>query len=111
MPAVLADVIRKAPLTDEKVAFAWRTAVGPAFERVTTARLDATGVLHVTAADAQRETDELAALIDVRAFTAQERAWHKQLDAAMLEAIREAQAAGEIHTADEALALARRLHA
>ena len=30
MPAVVAEVIRKAPLTDEKVAFAWRLAVGPA---------------------------------------------------------------------------------
>ena len=29
MPAVVAEVIRKAPLTDEKVAFAWRLAVGP----------------------------------------------------------------------------------
>src|SRR5690242_14934150 len=36
-----------------------------------------------TAAEAQRETDELAALTDVRAFTVQERAWHKQLDAAV----------------------------
>ena len=30
MPAVVAEVVRKAPLTDEKVAFAWRLAVGPA---------------------------------------------------------------------------------
>jgi hypothetical protein len=52
IPSVLAEVIRKAPLCDEKVTFAWRAAAGPAFERVTTVRLDADGVLHVTAADA-----------------------------------------------------------
>jgi len=52
IPSVLADVIRKAPLCDEKVTFAWRSVVGPAFERVTTVRLDADGVLHVTAVDA-----------------------------------------------------------
>jgi predicted nucleic acid-binding Zn ribbon protein len=51
IPAVLADVIRKAPLCDEKVEFAWRSAVGPVIQRVTRVRLDAEGVLHVTTAD------------------------------------------------------------
>jgi hypothetical protein len=49
IPAVLAEVIRKAPLCDEKVAFAWNDAVGEALARVTSVRLDRTGVLHVTA--------------------------------------------------------------
>jgi hypothetical protein len=49
MPAVLAEVIRKAPLTDEKVAFAWRLAVGPAVDNATRVRLSSTGTLHVTA--------------------------------------------------------------
>ena len=49
MPAVLADVIRKAPLTDEKVAFAWRLAVGPAVGKATTVRLSANGTLYVKA--------------------------------------------------------------
>ena len=49
MPAVLADVIRKAPLTDEKVAFAWRLAVGPAIDKATTVRLAANGTLYVKA--------------------------------------------------------------
>ncbi len=49
IPAVLSDVIRKAPFCPEKVAFAWRAAVGPAVERMTTVRLDQHGVLHVTA--------------------------------------------------------------
>jgi predicted nucleic acid-binding Zn ribbon protein len=52
IPAVLAEVIRKAPLCPEKVEFAWRAAVGSAIDRVTTVRLDDAGVLHVKAADA-----------------------------------------------------------
>lgn len=53
IPAVLAEIIRKAPLCPEKVAFAWRAAVGPAVDRVTHAALGDDGVLRVTAADAQ----------------------------------------------------------
>lgn len=49
MPAVVAEVIRKAPLTDEKVAFAWRLAVGPALGKATTVRLGANGTLYVKA--------------------------------------------------------------
>jgi hypothetical protein len=49
MPAVLADVIRKAPLTDEKVAFAWRLAVGPAVDKATRVRLASNGTLYVKA--------------------------------------------------------------
>jgi hypothetical protein len=52
IPAVLAEVIRKAPLCAEKVEFAWRSAVGAAMHRVTQVHLDDAGVLHVTAADA-----------------------------------------------------------
>jgi hypothetical protein len=47
MPAVVAEVIRKAPLTDEKVAFAWRLAVGPAVAKATSVRLGANGILYV----------------------------------------------------------------
>ena len=49
MPAVVAEVIRKAPLTDEKVAFAWRLAVGPAVGKATTVRLASNGTLYVKA--------------------------------------------------------------
>lgn len=49
MPAVLAEVIRKAPLTDDKVAFAWRLAVGPTLDKATTVRLGASGTLYVSA--------------------------------------------------------------
>ena len=60
----LAAVLRKAPLTPEKVAFAWRTAVGPAMDRVT--RIELRGaVLHVRTKDAawQREVERSAGLI------------------------------------------------
>jgi predicted nucleic acid-binding Zn ribbon protein len=49
MPGVVAEVVRKAPLTDAKVAFAWRLTVGPALAKATSVRLDADGTLHVTA--------------------------------------------------------------
>ena len=58
MPAVLADVIRKAPLTDEKVAFAWRLAVGPAVDKATTVRLSDNGTLYVKS-DAQAWNDAI----------------------------------------------------
>jgi hypothetical protein len=49
IPGVVAEVIRRAPLTDEKVTFAWRLAVGPAVDKATRVRLDADGTLHVSA--------------------------------------------------------------
>ena len=49
MPAVVAAIVRKAPLTDEKVTFAWRLAVGPAIGKATTVRLGSNGTLHVSA--------------------------------------------------------------
>lgn len=52
LPGVLADVIRKAPLTHEKVAFAWRVAVGAEVAKATDVRLSEEGVLEVTAIDA-----------------------------------------------------------
>ena len=65
IPAVLAEVIRKAPLCPEKVDFAWRSAVGPNVARVTSVRLDDAGVLHVRAADSQwaREVKRSSRLI------------------------------------------------
>lgn len=49
LPAIVAEVIRKAPMTDEKVAFAWRLAVGPAVGNATTVRLAPNGTLYVKA--------------------------------------------------------------
>ncbi|MSO83776.1 MAG: DUF721 domain-containing protein [Acidobacteria bacterium] len=67
MPEALAMVLRKAPLTPEKVAFAWRTAVGPAVDRVTTVELRGR-VLHVRVKDAawQPEVERSAYLIRTR---------------------------------------------
>jgi hypothetical protein len=67
MPGVLAELLRKAPLTPEKVAFAWRSAVGPAVDKATAVDLR-NGILHVKARDAswQREVERSAGLIRSR---------------------------------------------
>lgn len=67
MPGALTEILRRAPLTPEKVAFSWRTAVGPAVDKVTTVALH-NGVLYVRARDAswQREIERSAALIRSR---------------------------------------------
>jgi predicted nucleic acid-binding Zn ribbon protein len=57
IPAVLAEVLRKAPLTAEKVEFAWRAAVGAAVARSTSVSLDADGVLHVTSVESHWTTE------------------------------------------------------
>jgi Dna[CI] antecedent DciA-like protein len=40
VPAAVAEILRAAPLSDGKVTFAWRAAVGPALERVTAVKLE-----------------------------------------------------------------------
>ena len=67
MPDVVASVLRKAPLTPEKVAFAWRSAVGPAVDAVTSVEL-CDGVLRVRARDQAwtKEVQRSAALIQAR---------------------------------------------
>lgn len=67
MPAALAEILRKAPLTPEKVAFAWRSAVGAAMDKATSIELR-NGVLYVRARDAswQREVERSAGLIRSR---------------------------------------------
>lgn len=67
MSDALASVLRKAPLSDDKVAFAWRTAVGASVARATSVRLDGY-TLRVRVKDAQwqREIERSAALIRAR---------------------------------------------
>jgi hypothetical protein len=67
MPDALAEILSRAPLTEEKVAFAWRAAVGPAVHRVTSIVLRQR-VLHVRARDAswQREIERSSAVIRAR---------------------------------------------
>jgi hypothetical protein len=67
MPDVLASVLRKAPLSPEKVAFAWRGAVGPAVDAVTSVDLR-DGVLIVRTRDQawKKEVQRSMALIQAR---------------------------------------------
>jgi predicted nucleic acid-binding Zn ribbon protein len=52
VPAALAHLLRGAPLSDGKVTFAWRAAVGPALERATAVKLEG-DVLIVETSSAQ----------------------------------------------------------
>jgi hypothetical protein len=67
MPDALAAAVRKAPLTPEKIAFAWRVTVGPALDRATKVELR-DKELHVRVLDAswQREVERAAGLIRTR---------------------------------------------
>ena len=49
VPAALRELLRMAPLSDGKVAFAWKAAVGPALERATDVRLEAGTLIVETA--------------------------------------------------------------
>lgn len=71
VPDAVADIIRKAPLSAEKVAFAWRSVVGPAISQATSVSWDDDGVLRVKTKDAawQREVERSAALIRSRLET------------------------------------------
>jgi len=40
VPGAVIELLKAAPLSDGKVGFAWRAAVGPALERVTTVKLE-----------------------------------------------------------------------
>jgi predicted nucleic acid-binding Zn ribbon protein len=51
--AALAPAVRQAPLTPEKVEFAWRAASGAAIARVTRVALGDDGVLRVSGDDPQ----------------------------------------------------------
>ena len=64
MPGALVELLRQAPLSNGKVEFAWRAAVGPALERVTAVRLEG-HVLLVEASGAQwtREVSRASGLI------------------------------------------------
>jgi hypothetical protein len=71
IPRVLAQIVRPAPLCQEKVEFAWRMAVGPAIGRVSSVRLDADGRIRVTVPDGRwrREVQRSIGLITNRLET------------------------------------------
>jgi predicted nucleic acid-binding Zn ribbon protein len=56
--AAIASIVRPAPLSAEKVLFAWRLAVGPALARATRVTLSDTGAVEA-AVDTQHWGDEL----------------------------------------------------
>jgi predicted nucleic acid-binding Zn ribbon protein len=64
LPDTLSEIVRRQPLTQAKVDFAWRTAVGPALARVSSARLDRDGALRVRTDD-DRWTREIERAGDV----------------------------------------------
>ena len=67
MPEALASVLRRAPLTPEKVAFAWRTAVGAAVDRATSVELRGSTLVVVVNSDEWRhEISRSLALIRSR---------------------------------------------
>ena len=70
MPSALAVILRNAPLTPEKVAFAWRAAVGPAVDKATSVELQGE-VLRVRAKDGtwRREVERSSPLILARLQT------------------------------------------
>jgi predicted nucleic acid-binding Zn ribbon protein len=57
LPKVLAHAVRQAPLTPEKVEFAWRAATGAAIAKASTVSLGDAGLLTVTSTDARWATE------------------------------------------------------
>jgi hypothetical protein len=67
MPAALASTLRRAPLTPDKVAFAWRSAVGAAVDRASVVELrGATLVVAVKSDEWRQEIARSSALIRSR---------------------------------------------
>ena len=67
VPGALRHLLRDAPLSDGKVAFAWTATVGPALARATRVKLEG-GVLYVDATSAEwaREVKRSSAVIVAR---------------------------------------------
>ena len=70
VPAALRELLHTAPLSDGKVTFAWKAAVGPALERATDVKLEA-GTLIVETAGPQwtREVKRSSGVILTRIKT------------------------------------------
>ena len=70
LPGALVELLRDAPLSPGKVTFAWRAAVGPALERVTSARLEGRAlVVEAESAQWAREVSRSAGVILTRVKT------------------------------------------
>lgn len=70
-PAVIADLLRGQPLSQHKIDFAWRVAVGSALARATDVVLRDDGTLDVRASSQhwRREVDRSRGLITTRLAT------------------------------------------
>jgi hypothetical protein len=66
VPAVLADLLRRQPLTPAKLALCWRLAVGPAVDRATRVALGQPGEILVTVDDPRWRREVERALPIVR---------------------------------------------
>jgi predicted nucleic acid-binding Zn ribbon protein len=70
VPGAIAELLRDAPLSDGKVAFAWKVAVGPAMERATAIKLDGkTLLVEVPSAQWAREITRSSGVILARLRT------------------------------------------
>jgi hypothetical protein len=70
VPAALMELLRTAPLSDGKVTFAWKTAVGPALERATNVKLEGgTLIVETTAPQWAREVKRSSGVIITRLKT------------------------------------------
>jgi hypothetical protein len=70
IPAALMELLSSAPLSDGKVTFAWKTAVGPAIERATAVKLEAgTLIVETTGPQWTREVRRSTGVIMVRLRT------------------------------------------
>ena len=67
VPGALAELLRDTPLSDGKVGFAWKAAVGPAFERATAVKLEGTTlIVEVASAQWAREIKRSTRMILTR---------------------------------------------
>jgi hypothetical protein len=70
VPTALRELLRTAPLSDGKVTFAWKAAVGPALERATAVKLEAgTLIVETTAPQWTREVTRSTGVILARLKT------------------------------------------
>src|SRR5438132_6178566 len=67
LPGALTQLLRDAALSDGKVTFAWRAAVGPAFDRATAVKLDGRVlIVETTSAQWAREINRSSGTILTR---------------------------------------------
>jgi predicted nucleic acid-binding Zn ribbon protein len=67
VPAALMELLSTTPLSDGKVGFAWRAAVGPAFDRATAVKLEGgTLIVETTSAPWAQEIRRSSSVILAR---------------------------------------------